>query len=32
VQLTYRPPRLEEALGASGLALGLLVALARRDG
>ena len=29
VQLTYRPPRLEEALGVSGLALGLLVALVR---
>jgi hypothetical protein len=29
VQLTYRPPRLAEALGASGLALGLLVALVR---
>jgi hypothetical protein len=29
VQLTYRPPRLEEALGVSGLALGVLLALAR---
>jgi hypothetical protein len=30
--LTYRPPGLEPALGVSGLALGLLVALGRRRG